>query len=186
MTTIFIIALFIIGIFLIVLEAIVPFGLAAIAGVGIIAFSVYLAFTNFSLTIAILYCVVALVVALLVVRYSIRYGLDFMSLAPPAMKKNRPITTQTPMDREPAMGDVVKVIQPLRPTGSIEWEHRRLAARTLRPEKITPVGAHVRIAGKDSTFWLVEEVAADAAPGAKSSAPDSSSAVSARGAESSS
>lgn len=153
-----IILLFIIGVFAILAEAFLPFGISAVLGFLVIGLSCYLAFTEFEPALAAIYCVMALLVAIITARVVVTSGLEWLKLRSPwpgrLAKRSSPSAKE-----DPPLGAEAVVIQPLRPTGTIEWRERRLPARTLRTERETPMGAKVRIRGRDSTFWLVEEIA---------------------------
>ena len=164
---ILIIILFIFGLIAILLEAVVPFGISAILGVGAIAFSGYLAFDHFGFAQGVIYCVIAAGIAGILVRFAVKSGLSIMTLSPPGRagkKGNRGAGGESTEAGVPKMGEMAKVVQPLRPTGTIEWEGQRLPARASLPEFEYPVGTLVRIEGKDSIFWTVVEGAAESPP----------------------
>lgn len=151
-----IILFFIIGILAIVFEAVLPFGISATFGFLIIALSGYLAYMEFGLNLAILYCIIAFIVAIVVTRMVMRSGLKWMTLAPPKKPAASPVAA--PAGPEPAIGDEAEVVAPLRPTGAIEVHGQRLAARSVSPEIEVPVGARVRLTSRDSIYWVVETV----------------------------
>lgn len=151
-----IILFFIIGILAIIFEAILPFGISATFGFLIIALSGYLAYMEFGLNLAILYCIIAFVVAIVVTRMVMRSGLKWMTLAPPKTPAASPAAA--PSEPEPSIGDEAEVVAPLRPTGTIEVHGQRLAARSVSPEVEVPVGARVRLDSRDSIYWVVEVV----------------------------
>lgn len=160
-----IILFFVVGIVAIMFEAVLPFGIAAIFGFSIIALSVYIAYVEFGLNLAILYCMMALSVALLVTRLMVRSGLKFMTLSPPhpaGAAKSTPAAQAAPP--EPRAGDPALVVAPLRPTGTIEIGGRRLAARSVSPEVEFAIGARVRLLSRDSIYWVVEADPSAAAP----------------------
>lgn len=153
--------LFIFGVFAIFLEVVLPFGVSATLGFIAIGASGYIAVTQEGPVKGALYCVMALAVAIVVARFSIKSGLKAMELKPPGRGrrgKTRAGAAPASAAKDPPRGALARVIQPLRPTGAIEWEGKRLAARTAQPEIECPRGATVRIKGRDSTFWVVEKV----------------------------
>lgn len=154
-----IIPLFIAGVFAILLEAILPFGIIVVVGLGLIGLSSYLAIKEFGAGRGSLYMIAAFALAGLAARYAFKLSHRFLALKAP-VKSEDPNAARGNLKAEtaePILGASAKVVQPLRPTGTIEWQGRRLPARTVRPETITPAGADVFIRGRDSSFWLVEE-----------------------------
>jgi membrane-bound ClpP family serine protease len=150
-----IILFFVIGIIAIMFEAVLPFGISAVFGFAIIALSGYIAYMEFGLNLAILYCIIALVVALLVTRMVMRSGLRWMTLAPPRPRPADSNPAAAPVE-EPVIGDHAVVVAPLRPTGTIEVRGQRLAARSISPEIELAKGRVVRLTAKDSIYWVVE------------------------------
>lgn len=162
---IIIFALFFLGCLALVLEVLLPFAISATLGLILIGLSCYLAFRVGSPTTGVLYTSMALIISLLLTRTTVRSSLRWMKLGPPK-KTNVPLAP--PEEKRPRLGDLARVVQPLRPTGSVEWNGRRLAARSLSPERESPIGQMVRIQGQDSIFLLVEEV-----PESSGESPDS-------------
>lgn len=161
---ILIIILFVVGLIAILLEAVMPFGISAIAGILAIGFSGYLAIDQYGLKLGAIYCLIAAGIAVVVVRFAVKSGLDLMTLSPPGRSRKKGAETA---DRQPealpfpSIGEIAKVVQPLRPTGTIEWEGQRLPARATLPEHEYSAGTLVRIDGKDSIFWVVGELPAE-------------------------
>lgn len=206
--------LLVVGLCLVALEAITPFGIAGAVGAALILLSGWIAVREAGPLVGSAYCVVALGLALLVVRVMImraRVGLTLRAPQRPrrsagadraraeragtgpsagtdavggikihnpsepsrAGKGEPPREGQGAPRREPRrepprepqteprVGDEARVAQPLRPTGTIVWAGRRLSARSLTPERETPIGAVVVIHGADSIYYLVEERAAE-------------------------
>lgn len=151
-----IILFFIIGILAIVFEAVLPFGISAAFGFAIIALSGYLAYMEFGLNLAILYCIIAFIVAIVVTRMVMRSGLKWMTLAPP--KKSAAPPVAPPSGPQPSIGDEARVVAPLRPTGAVEIHGQRVAARSISPEVEVPIGTRVRLASRDSIYWVVEVI----------------------------
>lgn len=136
------------GLILILLEAVVPHGLSMIAGLIVIGFSLYVAVRqDWSPQLTALYMVLALVFASGTAWLTLRSGVGLIALRPPG---------GTAVAEGPNVGEELQVIQPLRPTGSVLWQGRRLAARSLRPEVETPVGQSVVLRDRDSIYLLVE------------------------------
>ncbi len=153
--------LFITGIFAIVLEAVLPFGISATAGLLIIAGSGYAAVYQFGWTLGMLYCILAFAIAVVATRLTMRSGLRAMRLVPPPAKKTDPSSAAAQsqgLEVEPEAGERAVVVQPLRPIGTIEWKGHRLPAKSHHPEHVTQAGTAVTISGKDSVYWIVEEI----------------------------
>jgi membrane-bound ClpP family serine protease len=163
------IVFFVIGLIAIMLEAVLPYGISAAFGFALIAISGYLAYMEFGVTLAILYCLIALTTAVLVTRLVMRSGLNWMTLPPPKAGEPRAAPAPTPAV-EPRPGDIARVVAPLRPTGTIDVGGRRVAARCEQPELEFAAGARVRLIERDSIYWVVE--------GAEGSAGDGESPVS--------
>lgn len=155
-----ILVLFIVGIVAILMEAVLPYGVSAAIGSIAIVASFYLAFTNFPVPLAMIYCLAALVVAVVIVRFAIKMGFSRMTLAPPPpSEEDGPVVrSDAPPAELPEVGDIAEVVQPLRPTGTIRWKGQRLSAKSVQTEKEVPKGARVRIEGLDSIFWQVREI----------------------------
>lgn len=149
-----IVLLFVLGVFAIVLETVLPFGLSATAGFAMIALSGYLAFHEYSPAVASMYCLLALGLSLVLARVAFVNGVKILSLTPPAPRTSDGANGQ---DRPtPGVGDTAIVVQPLRPTGTIEWQGQRLPARSALVEREISAGKSVRISGRDSVYWLAE------------------------------
>jgi membrane-bound ClpP family serine protease len=150
-----IILLFMFGLIAILLEALLPYGISAAVGFILMGISAWLAYQEAGPSLGTLYLFISFSVSAILLRVITRYGLRAMTLRPP-----KPLTdpaSETRDDEQPTIGSFATVIQPLRPTGAIEWKGRRYAARSLVPETETPVGARVILRRRDSTFWVVEE-----------------------------
>jgi membrane-bound ClpP family serine protease len=153
-----ILLLFVFGVFAILAEAVLPFGIAMTFGFIAILGSGYLAYNDGGPVLGTVYMIVSVILAVSIARFTLKYGLSWLRLRPPkrtdagsAWRSDR----DTPR-RSPEPGDLAEVVQPLRPTGTIEWEERRFAARTLQPEHELAIGSKVKIVDRDSTFYLVE------------------------------
>lgn len=151
---ILIIVLFIAGMFALVLEAILPFGISAIIGILLMGVAGYLAFEEFGPGRASIYLLLATGASIALLRIVAVWGNQRMALTPMARRTPPPPTPTGPT--EPAVGELVRVVQPLRPTGSIEWNERRFSARIIRQEIEVPSGASVVVRGRDSIFFLVD------------------------------
>jgi membrane-bound ClpP family serine protease len=150
-----------VGLLAVVMEAVLPFGISLILGFGLIIGSGWLAIEEFGMAMGITYCLMALAASIILLRITIRSGLDWMRLNPPHPSPSTPAVqgareTAT-SQAQPHMGDWAQVVQPLRPTGTIEWRSQRFAARSLHVEKEIPIGRDVVIRGQDSIYLLVEE-----------------------------
>jgi membrane-bound ClpP family serine protease len=137
------------GIVLLFLEVLLPYGISFAVGVAIMALAVVLMFRHDPQSGAML-LVLALPTAGAAAWWVFRSGIKLAVLPPPAAGQ-----PGAPSDAPPD-GEIVAVCQTLRPTGAILWDRRRLPARNLQPEQEIPVGRHVRVAGRDSIFLLVE------------------------------
>jgi len=147
------------GIFLILIEVYAPHGISMIAGLGVIIYSIYLCYTQpgVSVHLATVYMLGALVVAGGAAYYALKTGMKFLVFKEIKPAKGQSDTNGT-VSSQPALGQVVEVVQPLHPTGTVIWEGSRLPARTLRPENESKTGEKVIIRGTDSIYLLVEPV----------------------------
>lgn len=143
------------GVALIILEILVPYGLAAIAGGIVIVASMIICFQTYGLEMGLLYSLVGLLIGVIACVVVFRKGVLWLSLKP-ASDLPPEWETAGPPKRLPSAGELAQVIQPLRPTGTIVWQNRRLPARTLKPEMELKRGATVQIKGSDSIYILVE------------------------------
>ena len=150
-----IVAMLIIGIILILLEAVVPFGLSIISGGVIIAASAWLCFHEYGPVGGGFYLAVSLAFSIGAAVWCFRSGLSWLALKPPETSAKGQ-KTQAPRNAMPRQGDRGRVLQPLHPTGSIMCGGQRWAARTLNPEQELGVGCEVVIQGVDSIYLLVE------------------------------
>lgn len=148
---------FIVGLLSIILETVTPHGISGIIGFALVIFSCYLAIQLYGMQLGLIYCAMALTIAVIVARFALVQGVQWMDLKPPARKGAQAAKAESPT--EPRAGETARVIQPLRPTGTIEWQGRRFPARTLYPEREVPIGAEVVVRSKDSVFLLCEESA---------------------------
>lgn len=146
-----------VGIFLIAIEGVTPHGISGFIGFAVVILSGYLAIRTAGMATGILYCILSLAVSIFAMYLAYQHGLRLMALEgekppPPAE------TIGAPEEGEPApvAGDPARVVKPLRPTGEIEWNGRRLPARSIQPELELAVGERVRVRGQDSIFYLVE------------------------------
>ncbi len=151
-----------VGVFALFLEAALPHGLSFLIGFGLISLAAYLSYQDVGVVMAVLYCFAGIAVSSFLSYKIFRTSLRQFALSPPKKKTGQDSNLSQSQgldesERTPQIGDAARVVQPLRPTGSVEWEGRRLAARANSPEKEIPAGATVRIRGKDSSFYVVEE-----------------------------
>jgi len=152
-----VILLLIAGVFAVAAEAVLPFGISAGLGILAILVSAYLAYQEYGAGVAALYLIMALAAALILLRLVTKSGLEWLALRPPP-KREGGAAPSAGADEEPPMGATATVVQVLRPTGSIQWEGHRYPARSLEPERASPPGSRVRIVGRDSIYFLVEEI----------------------------
>lgn len=146
-----IVLLLFVGIILIILEAVVPHGLSVIAGLAVIAISVYVCYFSYGPQLGTIYLVISIFLSATAAYIVFRSSIRFLALHPAESK-----TTPKSGANEPALGEVLRVTQPLRPTGTVEWRGRRFPARSLRPEIEVPVGAQVHLRDHDSVYLLVD------------------------------
>lgn len=146
-----IVLLLFMGIILIILEAVVPHGLSVIAGLAVIATSVYLCYYAYGPQLGTIYLVISLFLSATAAYIVFRSSIRFLALRPADPKPNPKASAA-----EPQVGEVLRVTQPLRPTGTVEWRGRRFPARCLRPEIELPVGAEVQLRAHDSVYLLVD------------------------------
>ena len=160
-----IILLFLFGVFAIILEVALPFGISAALGVAVIAFSGYLAVQAAGPVGGTIYLVIALFIVTFTAYWSIRSGLRLIrlkSLNPDDSARADGEDADADYSDGPPIGALAAVVQPLRPTGTIEWEGRRLSARTIHPEQELAVGSTVRVVERDSIYFIVEESSGEA------------------------
>lgn len=160
-----IILLFLFGVFAIILEVALPFGISATVGIAMIAFSGYLAVKAAGPVGGMIYLVIALIIAAFTAFWSIRSGLRLIRLkssGPGDSARADGEDVDTDYSDGPPIGALASVVQPLRPTGTIEWEGHRLSARAIHPEQELAVGSTVRVVERDSTYFIVEESAGGA------------------------
>lgn len=168
---IFVFLFFMLGLLAIFVEMLTPHGISAVIGLGLVIFSCYLAVRLYGATLGTLYCFMAMGVALLVTRFVIVSGFQWMNLKPARKPKDPDVARElAKAQKSPQVGETARVIQPLRPTGTVEWEGLRLPARTIYPDREIPIGATVRVRGKDSVYYLVEGEAAGSAQAPSSAA----------------
>lgn len=156
-----ILVLMLLGLTLIVLEAVLPFGISLIVGALVMGFSVYLCFETYGPAAGVLYSLVALSLSIAAIYFILRQGFSVLGLKPPPPDP-RPEGHSQEEEAGPPDGEVVEVVQVLRPTGTVEWRDHRYAARSLSPEQEIRRGSRVRVEGRDSIYLLVELV--EAAP----------------------
>jgi membrane-bound ClpP family serine protease len=150
-----IILLFALGLVAFILEIVLPFGISAVVGLVLMGVAGYLSIHEFGPGRGSIYLIMAAGVSAAIVWVGVVWSRRYSQLKP-LPRKTRPEDLESTA-KEPALGDAAVVVQPLRPTGTIEWQGRQLMARTLRVERIVEPGATVLIRGRDSTFWIVDE-----------------------------
>ncbi|HOE96933.1 MAG TPA: hypothetical protein PLS90_11265 [Candidatus Sumerlaeota bacterium] len=150
-----------IGILFFLMEILLPYGLSFLAGVIVIGFGAWLAFRHFDPGLGMLYLLAAGLISGGAAWWLFSSGERLLALPPPSPDTAPPPQADT--DRRPPIGALVDVVQPLRPTGTILWNGRRHAARSLIQEAESPIGARVRVTDYDSTFVVVEPLRDDPA-----------------------
>lgn len=154
-----IVLLLFIGIILIILEAVVPHGLSVLAGVGVIAVSVFLCYREYGVQLGTIYLVISLLLSFSAAFVMLKSSIRLLALQPSEERERESESGEepkAPASNEPLVGEWLRVTQPLRPTGTVEWRGRRYPARSLRPELEIPVGARVRLHDHDSVYLLVD------------------------------
>lgn len=143
------------GLFLVLLEVIIPFGISFISGLIVIGLAMYLGYQQFEAGERIFYLSTALVLAAMAAYVAQRSGIKWLTLRQP---KANPDEAPPPANNQPrpTVGEIAEVVQPLRPTGTILWQQQRFPARTLRPEIESHLGDRVEIKGVDSIYYMTE------------------------------
>lgn len=161
--------LLVIGLCAIVLEVVLPFGISAIIGAALIILSGWLAINELGPTMGLAYCVLVLAISVYVMRMVLKAGAKAMVLMPPDSKSAGKSAEE--LQPDPKAGDIVTVAQVLRPTGSVEFHGRRFPARMVFIEQVVMPGESVRVRGRDSTFFLVEQIEPPAEETTQEAAP---------------
>jgi membrane-bound ClpP family serine protease len=143
------------GVMMILLEILTPHGIAAVCGFAVVVVSAFLCIYFEGWQTGLLYTCFALVLASFCSMHALRAGVKFMALKP-TPDPNSPSAAPAQPQPVPELGALATVVQTLRPTGTIEWQGRRFAARTLSPELELARGAQVTIRDRDSIYYLVE------------------------------
>lgn len=143
--------LFFLGFVLIMLEALMPFGISFTVGCGLMIVGVYLMWRADPQT-GIVLLVIAVPLAAFAGWLVFRHGVEYLKLTPP------PAGAGAEDDDVPGEGTIVTVCQALHPTGTVQWQGRRYPARSLRLEMEWPIGARVCVRGRDSIYLLVDDV----------------------------
>ena len=148
-----IILLLVVGLTLIMLEAVLPYGVSATVGIACIVGSVYYAFVQFGPELGVVYLLLLAPTAGGILWIAVRIGKRTLSLGLPPESGAGPRPEAL---EPPPVGDLAEVVQPLRPTGTVRWNERNWPARSLRPERPIEIGRRVRVRGYDSVYILVE------------------------------
>lgn len=152
--------MFILGMVMIVIETLTPFGISAALGIALIVGSCYLAVHNFGAEAGTMYSLMAFVISSGLAYFMMRNGIKFLRLNPPKRTKTSEVAARADTS-EPAPGDLARVVQPLRPTGTVEWNGRRFAARSINVQDELAVGDQVVVREKDSIYFIVERAPTD-------------------------
>ena len=150
------------GILMILLEILTPHGIAAICGFTVIAISSALCVYHEGWQTGLLYMIVALGLASFCSMHALRTGVKLLALKP-VRDPGAPAPPPEKAPATPSLGEQAVVVQPLHPTGTIEWQGRRFAARTLNIEMELGRGETVLIRDRDSIYYLVERAGSDSA-----------------------
>jgi membrane-bound ClpP family serine protease len=143
------------GILLILMEAVTPHGISFFFGAAIVIASIWLCIAREGFDAGVIYIIFAGALATLVSVYVFRSGINVMALKAPRDSFAEKLA-QEGRETPPPLGAKARVAQPLHPTGTIEWQGRRLPARALQLEKEVGVGEWVVVRGRDSIYYLVE------------------------------
>lgn len=148
-----IVALLIAGLFLIVIEAVLPGWVAGTLGALAIAGSAALCFKQYGPEVGTVYLVVSVILAGSAAFAAFQLISKRLAIRPPLPSK--PVG-------DPERGARGVVVSQLRPTGIVEIEGRRFQARCETSEQQVEPGGAVTVVGRDSTFLVVQASAADA------------------------
>jgi len=146
-----ILLLLLIGLLLLVVEAFVPGGIVSTIGVVLIIISGILFVQDYGRTAGMIYFAISAVVGFVV------WLLGFLLIAR-SLALKPPSTAEPAAGGDPRIGAIGRVVQALRPTGTIELGHRRCAARTDASNTEVPEGARVVVTGVDSSYLVVEPI----------------------------
>lgn len=147
------------GLFLFVLEAVLPGGIVGTIGAVLILFSAYLIHKEYGGEVAAIYLTASAAAALGLGFASFYFFAKRLSLAPPE-----------PLDGAEAetadlIGKTCVVVSALRPSGTVRVDGRRRPAHCKGQTTEIKKGSAVRVVGRDSTFLLVEPCDAKDAAG---------------------
>lgn len=144
-----IVILMFVGLVLIMLESVLPYGISAILGLLFIIWGGVKAIEEFGPHLGAIFMTLALGMGMALAFLSARWGKNLMTLQPPRRKKEKE-------DEAPANGERVEVVQPLHPTGTVKWRGHRFSARLVELECEADEGLEVVVCGRDSIYLLVE------------------------------
>lgn len=150
MTIIFI--LLVLGLFLILAEAILPGGVVGAIGGILIAVSIFLSFQEFGLLWGMVYSVFALILGGGLGIGAFLYVMKKLALGPDEPAPGQP---RNPQPQE--IGMQGKALTILDPTGIIRLADKRRQARSEASAVEIPEGAAVEVVAVDSTFLVVRE-----------------------------
>ncbi len=152
-----ILLLMLVAVGMMMMEVMLPFGISMMMGLILLGGAILMAFYAFGPERGMVYLIMGGLVAGGSVWWVMRRGTSLMALKPDRGGELGP-GSGGGGEVDPPEGARARVIQPLRPTGMVQWEGRRYSARSLRPEKTLASGREVSVRGRDSIYLLVEPV----------------------------
>ncbi|MFP4378870.1 MAG: NfeD family protein [Candidatus Sumerlaeia bacterium] len=152
MTFLVIILLLVVGLALILVEALVPGGIIGIIGSVLILFSAYLCFAEYGMAAGIVYLLISVPIAVAAGAVAFFYAVRKMSIG--AYSSTQP--DAKPEDTMVGMEGAVLV--DLDPTGFVRIDGKRMQARALYSEEEIPEGTPIVVVDRDSTYLVVKRM----------------------------
>lgn len=147
-----IVLLLIVGLLLIVIEAVLPGWVAGTVGALAVLVSAALCYSQYGSQVGTIYLVASVVLTVGVAFAAFQFVTKHL-----AIKPSRPGVSPA----EPRPGAQGVAMAPLRPTGTIEVAGRRYQARCESSEQRIEIGGAVTVVGRDSTFLVVRANSAE-------------------------
>lgn len=144
----FIVLLLVLGLLLLLLEAVMPGLVMGLTGCGLIAASSYLCFSHYGPRIGAVYLAVSLVLAGAVALRAFFWAIRRATITPPEPQK--PTGNQ-----DLRIGKTGRVIKELNPTGYVEIEGERHMARSAFTQIQIPRDARVVVMEIDGAYLVV-------------------------------
>jgi membrane-bound serine protease (ClpP class) len=153
--------LLLLGLLMLVIEAFIPGGIVATVGALLILGSGFLFVQQYGWNAGIVYFGISAVIGFCAWLFGFLYFARRLALAPPVPEE------EAEEKAHPLVGKHGRVVQILRPTGTIEIEGHRHPARSDLAVAEIPVGTEVQVIGIDSSYLVVEPVHSDSQEGNK-------------------